>query len=81
MGTCRINEMFIDPTLTLLVVEAVEFRTTTTTSGGFIIGKIAPIAVVVCSQDGTTALDMQANPASVEQLKRDIPELDAVLSA
>ncbi|MDH3576193.1 MAG: hypothetical protein OEO71_00035 [Gammaproteobacteria bacterium] len=81
MATFRINEMFIDPALTLIVVEAVEFRTTTTTSGGFMFGSIAPIAVVVCRQDGTTALDMQAKPASVEQLRRDIPELDAVLSA
>jgi hypothetical protein len=73
--------MFIDPALTLIVVEAIEFRTTSTTSGGFMSGYIAPIAVVVCRQDGTTALDMQAKPASVKQLRRDIPELDAVLSA
>lgn len=81
MATFRINEMFIDPALTLIVVEAVEFRTTATKTGGFMFGSIAPIAVVVCRQDGTTALDMQAKPASVEQLRRDIPELDAVLSA
>lgn len=81
MATCRINEMFIDPALTLIVVEAVEFRTTSTTSGGFMFGYIAPIAVVVCHQDGITALDMQAKPASVKQLRRHIPELDAVLSA
>jgi len=81
MEACRINEIVIDRALTLIVVEAVEFRTTTTTTGGFMFGNIAPIAVVVCREDRTTALDMQARPASVEQLRRDIPELDAVLSA
>lgn len=81
MGTCRINEVFIDPALTLIIVEAVEFRMTTTTTSGFIFGNITPIAVVVYRQDGTTAMDMHAEPASVEQLRRDIPELDAVLSA
>jgi len=81
MATWRINEMFIAPALTLIVVEKVDYRTTTTTSGRFMFGCIAPIAVVVCRQDGTTALDMQANPASVKQLRRDIPDLDAALSA
>jgi len=81
MGTCRINEIVIDPALTLIVVETVELQTTRTKTGGFLFGNIAPIAVVVCRQDGTTALDMEAMPASVEQLRRDIPELDAVLSA
>jgi hypothetical protein len=81
MGTCRINEIVIDPALTLIVVETVELQTTTTKTGGFLFGNIAPIAVVVCRQDGTTALDMEAKPASVEQLRRDIPELDAALSA
>lgn len=81
MGTCRINEIVIDPTLALIVVEAVEFQTTTTATGGFVYGNIEPIAVVVRGQEGITAMDMQARPASVEGLRRDIPELDAVLSA
>lgn len=80
MGTFRINELFIDPALTLIVVEAVDFRTTRTTTGGYAYGNIAPIAIVICRRDGTTAWDMQAQPASVEQLRRDVPELDAVLS-
>jgi len=81
MGTCRINEIVIDPALTLIVVEAVEFQTTTTTTGGFMFGNIEPIAVVIRRQEGVKALDMQARPANVKQLRRDIPELDAVLSA
>lgn len=81
MGTCRINELFIDPALTLIVVEAVDFQTAKFATGGYMFGNIAPIAVVICRNDGTTALDMQARPTSVEQLRRDIPELDAVLSA
>jgi len=81
MSTCRINEIFIDPELTLIVLETVELQTTTTKTSGFLLGNIAPIAVVVCRPDGTTALDMQAMPASVEHLRREFPELDAALSA
>jgi len=81
MGNCRINVVVIDSALTLIVVEAVEFQATATTRGGFMFGRIEPVAVVVRRQDGVTALDMQDRPASVEQLRRDIPELDAALSA
>lgn len=70
----------VQASLTLIVLEAVEFQTTTTT-GGFMFGNIEPIAVVVRRQEGITAMDMQAKPASVTQLRRDILELDAVLSA
>jgi len=79
METFRINELFIDPALTLIVVEAVEFRTTRTTTAGYAYGSIVPTAIVICRRDGATAWDMQARPASVEHLRREIPELDAVL--
>lgn len=80
METIRIKELFIDPALTLIVVETAELRTIRTTTGGYAYGNIDPTAIVVCRREGTTAWDMQARPVSVEQLRRDIPELDAVLS-
>lgn len=80
MGDFRTNELIIDPALTLIVVEAVEFRANRTAMGGYLYANIAPIAVVVCRQDEITAWDIQARSASVEQLRRDIPELDTILS-
>ena len=77
----RINTLLIDPLLTIVVIEAVESRATKTETGGYLFGSVAPIAVVACRSNEITAWDMQARPASVEQLRRDIPGLDAELSA
>ncbi len=80
MGTLRIVEIFTDSTLTLIAVESVDFRHTRTKTGGYAYGSIESIAVVVCSPDGISAFDMQAKPASVEQLRKDIPDLDGFVS-
>lgn len=80
MKTSRLKKIVIDPTLTLVIVESVEMQTTSTTIGGFMLGNIEPIAVVVRHREGITALDMQAKPVSVQNLRRDTPGLDAALS-
>ena len=41
---------------------------------------VKPIAVIVCGPDGTYALDVEAKPATLDQLRQDIPELDAIIS-
>ncbi len=41
-------------------------------------GNIEPIAVVVCSQDRTYALDMEARPADYDKLRQNLPELDDI---
>ena len=80
MGKLRISEIFTDSTRKLIAVESVDFRPTRTKTGGYVYGSIAPIAVVVCGPDGITAFDMHAKPVSVGQLRKDIPDLDGVVS-
>lgn len=81
MGTLRIREVFTDSTLKLIAVESVDYRHTRTKTGGYMYGSIEPIAVIVCGPDGTTAFDTEGKPASVEQLRKDIPGLDGFVSS
>lgn len=79
MGTLRIGEIFRDSTLTLIAVESVDSRHSKTNSACQVYGKLEPIAVIVCSPNGAYALTMEAKPANLDQLRQDIPELDAAM--
>ena len=81
MGTLRASEIFNDSTLTLIAVVSVDFRHSKTNTGCQLYGSIEPIAVIVCSPDGTYALDMEAKPANFDQLRQDIPELGALIAS
>lgn len=80
MGTLRTIEIFNDSMFTLIAVESVDFQHSKTNTGCHLYGNIEPIAVVVCSADGTYAVDMEAKPANLEQLRQTIPELDAIIA-
>ena len=60
---------------TLIAVESVKFQHSITNAGGHLIGNIKPVAVIVRSQEGMYALDLEAKPVDIDQLKQDIPEL------
>jgi len=80
MATLRIRHLFNDSALTLIAVESVDSRRTITSTRCQLYGQIEPIAVVVCSSDGTYALDMEAKPADLDELRQAIPELDAAIA-
>ena len=75
MAALRASEVFNDSTLTLIAIESFDFRHRETNTGCQLYGNIKPIAVIVCSPDGTYALDMEAKPVELNQLKQEIPEL------
>ena len=79
MGTLRTSEIFNDSKLTLIAVESVDVRHSKTNAGCRLYGNIEPIAVIVCGPDTTYALDMELRPVAFDQLRRDIPELDAII--
>jgi hypothetical protein len=79
MGTLRASEIFNDSGLMLIAIESVDFRHSKTNTVCRIYGKIEPIAVIVCGPDAIYALDMEAKPAALDQLRQDIPELDAII--
>lgn len=80
MNTMRASEIFNDAGLMIVVIESVEFLHCNTNTICQMYGKIVPVAVVVCGPDSSYAIDMEAKPASLDQLKQDIPGLDAVIS-
>ena len=79
MGTLRASEIFNDSGLMLIAIESVDFRHSKTNTVCRMYGKIEPIAVIVCGPDAIYALDMEAKPAALDQLRQDIPELDAII--
>jgi uncharacterized spore protein YtfJ len=80
MATLRTRHLFNDSRLTLIAVESVDFRRGTTSTSCQLYGQIEPIAVVVCSADRAYALDMEAKPADLDELRQAIPELDAAIA-
>ena len=77
MTKFRTSETFIGPSVVLIVVESIDSGHYKTKTGCQMYGNIRPTALVVCSPDGIYALDMEANPISVDRLRQDIPELNA----
>lgn len=66
--------------LTLIAVEAVDVRHGKSSTGCHFYGNVEPIAIVVCSPEGTYALDMDAKPTNFDQLRKDVPELDTIVA-
>ena len=79
MATLRASEIFNDSTLRLIVIEAVDFRSSRTNRLCQAFGKVEPVALVVCGRDAVYALDMEARPAVLAHLRRDVAGLDAML--
>jgi len=81
MGTLRAREIFHDSRLSLIAVESVDVQHRKTRTNCQVYGNIEPIAVVVSGPDKTYALDMESNPTSLDLLRQDIPELNAIISS
>lgn len=79
MEKLRACEIFRDSRFQLIAVESIDFQLYKTDTLCQLSGNIEPIAVIVCSSGGTYALDMQAKPTAFDQLRKDIPELDAMI--
>jgi hypothetical protein len=76
MANLRARTIFTGSTLSLIAVESVDSWYRKTRSGCRVCGKVEPIAVIVCGPNGNYALDMQAKPADLEQLRKELPDLD-----
>ena len=81
MSTFRAREIFNNSTLMLIAVESIQFRNKLLGTSCQIYCNIEPIAVIVCTQDTSYALDMEANPAALDQLMQDVPEMDTFVTA
>ena len=78
MAALRAREIINQPMLKLIAVESIDLGPRKTQIGWHCFAKMEPVAVIVCGPDGTYALDVDAQPADVERLRRDVPGLDAM---
>ena len=81
MHILRSNKVFDDAMFAVIAVESVDIRQGETNSFTHVLGQIQPLNVIVCSPDGIKAFDMEARPADLEHLKRDVPGLEATIAA
>ena len=79
MDSLRASEVFKVSAFKLIAVESVDLRQSRTKTGCRLHGKIEPVAVIVCSTDGTYALDMEAQAVDVDRLKQATPGLDSIM--
>ena len=79
MSTLRAKKIFQNSALTLIAVESVDLRRHGSGSGGHLYMAIEPFAVVVRTSAEAYALDMEGNPVNLDQLRREAPELDAII--
>jgi hypothetical protein len=80
MATLRATEIFNDARQMLIAIESVDFRYSKKNSSCRLYGSIDPIAVIVCGPHGIFALDMDAKLIVLDQLREELPELDAIIA-
>jgi hypothetical protein len=76
----RATEIFNDSRLMLVTIESVRYSHDQTGLTCSLYGMIEPVAIIAFTLDGVYALDMKSNMISIDQLKQDIPELDAMIA-
>ena len=80
MTFLRASEIFNDPGRRLIAIESVDFVYHKPGSACVLYAKVEPVALIVCAPDSRCALDMQARPIALDQLRRNMPELDAIMA-
>lgn len=81
MSSLRSREIYNEYGYRLLAVESVDVRCSNFAYGCQLFGKIEPVAVIVCGPRGVYALDAEARPVDLDQLRQDIPGLDELLES
>ena len=77
----RASIAFRDGPLTLIAVESAESHARRAEGHWHVAGIVKPIAVVVCGPGAPYALDIDGNALDLDQLKRDVPGLDAAIAS
>lgn len=81
MESLRAIEIFNDNRFMLITIESVDFQHSKTVASCWLYANIKTIAVIVSDPDEIYALDMDAKLIALDQLKQDIPELDAIIES
>ena len=81
MATLRARAVFTDSRHKIVAIESVDFQYKKTNTHSRMFGYLKPIAIIVYSPDALYAVDMEAQPVALEQLRQDIPELDIMITS
>ncbi len=81
MNELRATEIYRDSRHLLIAIESVNKDHGKTATGYRMYGSIEPAAVIVCSADGSYALDMESRTIQLEQLKQHTPGLDSLIAS
>ncbi|MDH3420230.1 MAG: hypothetical protein OEQ25_16655 [Gammaproteobacteria bacterium] len=79
MRTFRARPVRVDQRLALIAIESVEWHRHRSSSSCRFSAFVEPIALVVCGPETVRALDMQGNSVDMDELRRNVPGLDAEL--
>jgi len=79
MQKLRIREIYRDPRRMVLAVESVAVHHGNSDLGCWLHGHIEVIAIIVLDQEHICAYDPDAQPLSIEQLRKHIPELEVLI--
>lgn len=79
MRQLRARPMLQRDGLRLIAVEAVDRAVHRGERGGIVHAELSPVAVVVCAPDGQHAVGADAAAADLEELRRAVPGLAAML--
>lgn len=80
MHTKRAKSVFSNDVLTIVAIEKAVTQSQKWDFSCGISSVLEPVAVVVCEERNQYALDMNAEPIDIDQLKKDVPELDHLLT-
>lgn len=81
MEQLRSRVIVASDTLGVIAVESVKTERMPTDSGGYLHCILKPVAVVVSRGTGAFAMDMEAQPIELEELRRRCQDLDAAMAA
>ena len=80
MANYRAIEIFNDSRQKLITIQSVNFRYSKTNANCFLYGSIEPMAVLICTPDGITVLDVDTEKTNLDKLRQEIPELDNLIA-
>jgi len=77
----RASKIFSDTRFTLISIESTDMQhNKIAPNSRFLYGKIEPVAMIILSRDNRSALNMNAEPITLDQLRQAIPELESLIS-
>ncbi len=81
MSTLRPDVILEEAKLLLVVVLSISFSPSKMGTSYLLLGKVEPVALVICRVDRVRAVDMEAREIDFEHLRQDTPGLNDMIMA